>query len=116
MPRQEQLWEAYIESFRAACNKKDREVAEKILNSAFSDAEDYRELDARLIWATHSLASLYCSSELEGQAEALYSRLVELTEKVLGAHHPDAIESLEKVALAQLKNRSDKQNEYSIAV
>lgn len=116
MQRQEQLWEAYIESFRTACSKNDHELAERILNSAFADAEEYLELDCRLIWATHSLASSYCSDGSESRAANLYQRLVELTEKVLGVRHPDVVESLEKVAASQLKNGAGKRIGFPLAV
>jgi len=97
------LWESYLQAFRRACIQENHIQAEQILGDALARAEEIGELDATLIWSGHSLAALY---RMEGQwdrAAAVYRRILEAQEKILGPDHPDVANSLEKVAANQLE-------------
>lgn len=110
----EQLWEAYINDFKRAFKNDDLSEARRILDEAFTDAEEYFEIDFRLLASTHSLAASYCISDKETDARALYARFIELREKVLGPEDPDVAESLERVAILQLD--SYKKSKLSVAI
>lgn len=110
----EHLWEAYINDFKRAFKKDDLSAARQVLDAAFTDAEDYFEIDFRLLASTHSLAASYCISNNVPEARALYARFIELREKVLGPEDPDVAESLERVAILQLD--SYKKSKLSVAI
>ncbi|MDZ4832435.1 MAG: tetratricopeptide repeat protein [Candidatus Melainabacteria bacterium] len=99
------LWEAYIRDFKKAYFQNDFDKARTILESAFSDAEDYAEIDFRLVASTHSLASSYAQAERESDAADLFQRFIELREKVLGPEDPDVADSLEQIAILQLSKK-----------
>lgn len=100
--RYDGLWEAYIIDFKKAFFNHDFRKAHLILESAFADAEEFSEIDFRLVASTHSLASSYCQRNRQTDAADLFKRFIELREKVLGPDDPDVAESLESVAMLQL--------------
>ncbi|MBX3073929.1 tetratricopeptide repeat protein [Candidatus Obscuribacterales bacterium] len=110
----ERLWDAYIKDFKTAFIKDDLETAKTVLDAAFADAEDYLEIDFRLVASTHSLASSYCVMNRETEARALYEKFIELREKVMGPEDPDVAESLERVAVLQLD--AFKRKKLSVAI
>lgn len=100
------LWEAYIGDFKKAYHQKDFDKALVVLESAFSDAEDYSEIDFRLVASTHCLGSALAQANRENDAAALFRKFIELREKVLGREDPDVADSLEKIAIVQLSMNS----------
>ena len=110
----EQLWDAYTRDFKTAFMKDDLHTARLVLDAAFADAEDFVEIDFRLVASTHSLASSYCVMNREDDARALYEKFIELREKVMGPEDPDVAESLERVAVLQLD--TFKRPKLSIAI
>lgn len=110
----EQLWDAYTRDFKTAFMKDDLHTARLVLDAAFADAEEFVEIDFRLVASTHSLASSYCVMNREDDARALYEKFIELREKVMGPEDPDVAESLERVAVLQLD--TFKRPKLSIAI
>lgn len=108
MASHEALWIAYIHDFKNAYSQNNFDKARKILESAFCDAEDYSEMDFRLVASTHCLASSYAQADRNFDAASLFQRFVELREKVLGPQDPDVADSLEKIAILQLSGKKNK--------
>ncbi len=96
-------WEAYAQQFKTEFRRGNFEEASSTLNSALSDAEAAGEIDPVLIWCVHSLSGRYCAQGDYPAASRLLRRGLEIKEKILGKHHPDVMNSLEKLALFQLK-------------
>ncbi|HEY9788109.1 MAG TPA: tetratricopeptide repeat protein [Candidatus Obscuribacterales bacterium] len=101
----EVLWRTYFEIFQRARKHNDFVSAQKTLDHALCDAEDFMELDERMIWACHSLGAVYCEQRKYDSAEIVYSRLLEVREKILGPDHPDVADSFEKLAATQLMHQ-----------
>lgn len=108
MASYEALWAAYIEDFKNAYSQNNFDKARTILESAFCDAEDYSELDFRLVASTHCLASSYAHANRNTDAASLFQRFIELREKVMGPEDPDVADSLEKIAVLQLAGTKNK--------
>ncbi len=105
MANYEALWVAYIHDFRTEFARNNFDKARKVLESAFCDAEDYSELDFRLVASTHSLASSYAQLNRNTDAASLFQRFIELREKVMGPEDPDVADSLERIAVMQLSDK-----------
>ncbi len=82
-----------------SCAAGDYVLAERLLNNAIRQAEDYGKLDPRLPFAIHSLAALYCTQRRYQDAERLYWQGLVTREKILGPDHPDVADSLERLAV-----------------
>ena len=98
------LWQAYAAMFKKACQKHDWLHAKLALDHAFIDAEQFAEIDDRIVWCLFSLVSWYLSYGNYGKANQLYKRLLELKKKILGRTYPVGMDSLEKLAFLQMKD------------
>jgi len=61
--------------------------AEKFFNSAFQQAKDFGERDPRLATSLNNLASLEHVRRKDANAESLYRRSLNLSEKIYGPDH-----------------------------
>lgn len=107
MANYESLWDAYISDFRQAYIQENFDQARTILDSAFCDAEDFGELDFRLVGSTHSLASSLALANKPRDAASIFQKFIELREKLLGPEDPDVADSLEKIAVLQLSDATN---------
>jgi len=62
-------------------------TAEKFFNSAFQQAKDFGERDPRLATSLNNLASLEHVRRKDANAESLYRRSLNLSEKIYGPDH-----------------------------
>ncbi|MBI4532957.1 MAG: tetratricopeptide repeat protein [Candidatus Melainabacteria bacterium] len=92
------LWTTYVDISLNAIKQGHYLRATQMLRSALVDADDFSELDSRLVWLAHSLAERCCAQGECVEAERLYSLILEAREKILGPDHPDVVDSLEKIA------------------
>jgi uncharacterized membrane-anchored protein len=106
------LWDAYADQFKSELRQGNFASASRTLESALSDAEEFRHIDPVLIWCVNSLSGHYCAHGDYQAAIRLLTLGLETKEKVLGRHHGDVVNSLEKLALVQLRVLAQADNTF----
>ncbi len=91
-------WESYIRAGEAAYEQCHYAEAEKQFLAALHEAEKFGPEDPRLATSLNNLVELYHDQGKYTVAETLYKRLLTISEKALGAEHPDVAQTLENYA------------------
>ncbi len=91
-------WESNNEAGREAYRQGNYAEAEKQWLVALQEAEKFGPEDPRLATSLNNLVELYHDQGKYTVAELLYKRLLTISEKALGAEHPDVAQTLENYA------------------
>jgi tetratricopeptide (TPR) repeat protein len=95
---EEQRWENYTHTAKAALAQNQYTEAEQQFRAALKVATDFAPDDPRLAESFANLAAFYHSQGQYAHAESLYRHLLGLLERVLGPAHPQVADVLEHYA------------------
>jgi Tfp pilus assembly protein PilF len=94
----EQRWESYTHTAKAALAQNQDADAEQQFLAALKVATDFAPDDPRLAESFSNLATFYQTQGKYAHAESLYRHLLGLLERVLGPAHPQVADVLERYA------------------
>jgi tetratricopeptide (TPR) repeat protein len=105
-------WEKFRQAGAKAIAEENYFVAQAMWTAALEEAKDFKADDPRLSATLENLAEVYWQQLKYDKAEPLCKRILQISETVLGLHHPDV--SLAACNLALVCERQGKHIEASI--
>ncbi len=94
-----------------ATSEEDLAKAEEVLSLSLKEAERSGSKDSRLAAVLNCLAQVYEKQHRYAEAEALYTRVLAIDEKVLGKEHSAIINDLDNLAVTMMKQKKYKEAE-----
>ena len=101
-------WEPDIEDFQRALWRGEQHKARQILRplvKALRNASDQAVVHKQLVETIGRLAEIYCLERFYFDAESLYSTVLDVEVRLLGADHPQVVQTLKSIAHVKLMQK-----------